>query len=207
VIRATLIASLTSVLVLVLYLPSAFAPERFIAQLRDDHERVARVWGPPRALRLLDTGLNLQDTTRQATPGVMPSASSADAAFDAAVAHEMVVVRQRLFDNAYVRSIEALLLLAMFRLAVIGDVLPWLAPFIAVAVGDAQMTRLVKAREFRQHDPEVFALAMVAAIATGCGTFIALLVPVDVPVLAWPIAPLAVGWLVARALACFHTRG
>ena len=53
IIRVVSTVSLVLLLVLVLYLPSAHPPERFIAQLSAEHERNSAFWGEERALRIL----------------------------------------------------------------------------------------------------------------------------------------------------------
>ncbi len=206
-IRITSIVGLAALLTMALYVPAAHPPERFLDQLRHDHASIVELWDAAVAARILDTALGLQDSARRAAPSphAAPSAASA-AAVDTAVAHEMSSVSQRLFDNAYFRSIEALFLLAMLRLGTMAHALPWLLPFVVAVFADGQVSRLIKAREFGQHDPEVFALAIATAIALSCVTFVALLVPAEIPVIAWPAAPLIVALLAGRALACFHLR-
>jgi len=206
-IRVTAIVCLAALLAIALYLPSAYPPERFLDQLRREHASIAELWGATVAARILDTALGLQDSARRAAPSphAEPPAASA-AAVDTAVAHEMSSVSQRLLGNAYFRSIEALFLLAMLRLGTMAHALPWLLPFIVAVIANGQVSRLLKAREFGQHDPEVFALAIAGAIALTCVTFVALLVPAEIPVIVWPAAPLVVALLVGRAWACFHLR-
>jgi len=118
----------------------------------------------------------------------------------------MSSVSARLFGNAYFRSVEALFLLAMFRLGMMCHAVPWLLPFFAAAFVDGHVSRLLKAREFRQHNPEVFALALAAAIAVACATAVALLAPIELPIVAWAVGPLVVVLLLSRALASFHLR-
>lgn len=204
-IRIVAIASLAATLILALWLPSAFPAARFLAQLRADHSAASDLWGPQVAAEMLDR------TTRtiEATPRLLPGPASADVPghpLDTAVSREMTTVGQRLFDNAYFRSIEALMLLALFRAGAIGHALPWLLPFVLATMVDGQLSRLRKSREFRRHDPEVFALAVTGAIFVACASFVALLLPIDIPALAWPAAPLVAGWLLAVALASFHHR-
>ena len=52
-IRAVAVLSLLVLLVLVLYLPSANPPERFLAQLRAEHELAMAYWGAEPATRML----------------------------------------------------------------------------------------------------------------------------------------------------------
>jgi hypothetical protein len=206
VIRAVAVVSLVCLLVMVLYLPSAHPPERFLAQLRTEHEATAAYWGDGPALRILSRGLSVQDSARQAAH--IPSAGDASPvnAVNGAVAREMATVNQRLFDNAYFRSIDALLLLAGFRFAALLEWLPWLLAFTAAAMLDGCIVRQVKAKEFRQHDPELFALYACAAIVTVCASVVGFVLPLTLHPLAVPAVPLAVSVLLGRAVGSFHRR-
>ena len=206
-IRAVALLSLVSLLVLVLYLPSAHPPERFLAQLRAEHLATAQFWGDEPAMRILSRALSVQDSARQVTP--VPSAADAPPpnAIDGAVAQEMASVNQRLFNNAYFRSIDALLLLASFRLAMLLEWLPWLLAFTAAVMIDGYFVRLIKAKEFLQHDPEMFALYACGAIVTACATVLGFVMPITLHPLVLPCVPLVVSLLLSRAVGSFHRRG
>lgn len=206
-IRAVAILSLLAVLVLVLYLPSAHPPEHFLAQLRAEHEVASAYWGDEPASRMLERALRLQETTARATP--IPAASDAPstAGVDGAVAREMASVNQRLFDNAYFRSVDALLLLASYRLASLLEWLPWLYGFMLAALADGWCLRLVRARELLPHDPELFALYASLGIVTACAAVIGCVVPIALHPLLLPAAPLLVALLAGRAVGSFFLRG
>ncbi len=116
-------------------------------------------------------------------------------------------VNQRLFNNAYFRTVDALLLLASYRLSTLVEWLPWLAVFALAAVVDGGLARLIKAKEFLQHDPEMFALYAGLGIVILCATVIGFVLPVSLHPLLLPCVPLVVGVLTGRALGCFHRRG
>lgn len=206
-IRAVAVVSLLCLLVLVLYLPSAHPPERFLAQLRAEHQATVRFWGEAPALRILSRALCMQDVARQATP--VPSAADAPlaSAVTGAVAQEMVSVNQRLFNNAYFRSIDALVLLAAFRFATLVEWLQSLLAFAVAVLVDGFVVRLITSKEFRQHDPEMFALYACAAIVTGCAAVVGFVVPVTLHPLVMPCVPLGVSLLVSGAVKSFHKRG
>jgi hypothetical protein len=149
----------------------------------------------------------MQEQTANVTP--IPSARDAPSTtrVNAAVSREMSSVSQRLFNNAYFRSVDALLLLASYRLSTLLDWLPWLGAFALAALADGGFSRLVKAKEFIQHDPEMFALYASLGIVTLCATFIGFVLPVPLHPLLLPCVPLVVGMLAGRALGCFHRRG
>lgn len=123
------------------------------------------------------------------------------------MSREMSSVNQRLFNNTYFRSVDALLLLASYRLSTLIEWLPWLLVFALVAIADGGFTRLIKAKEFLQHDPEIFALYASLGIVVVCATVIGFVLPVTLHPLLLPSIPLMIGALAGRALGCFHRRG
>lgn len=205
-IRAVAILSLVILLMLVLYVPSVHPPERFLDQLRTEHELAAAYWGAEPALHMLDRAVRMQEATANVTP--IPTAKDAPstAGINGAASQEMSAVNRRLFENVYFRSVDALLLLASYRLATLLEWLPWLTAFVLAALVDGGLVRLVKAKEFLQHDPEMFALYVSLGIVTLCLTVIGFVLPMTLPPLLLPCVPLAVGVLAGRALGCFHRR-
>ena len=119
----------------------------------------------------------------------------------------MSSVNQRLFNNTYFRAVDALLLLASYRLSTLLEWLPWLAVFVLTVVVDGGFARLIKAKEFLQHDPEMFALYASLGIVILCATVIGFVLPVTLHPLLLPCVPLVVGVLAGRAVGCFHRRG
>lgn len=205
-IRLVAVTSLLAVLALVLYLPSAHPPDRFLAQLRLEHAAAADLWGSVHAARMLERALGAQDATRKPAFVPEPTDTSTAHPLDTAVAREMASVNRRLFDNSYFRAVEALFLLALFRLSMIVEWLPWLAAFTIAALVDGYVVRAVRSREFLQHDPELFALAICAAIVVACGTVVASVVPATFNPMLLPSVPLVISALAACALASFHRR-
>lgn len=206
-IRAVAVLSLVSLLIMVLYLPSAHPPERFLAQLRDEHRAAARFWGDQPAMRMLSRALIFQDSARQVSPVPSPGDAPAPDAVDVAVAREMASVNERLFNNGYFRSIDALFLLASFRLASLLEWLPWLLAFTVAVVADGCFARIIKSKEFVQHNPEVFALHSCASIVAVCAFVLALVAPLTLHPLVMPCAPLPISLFVSRAAGNFHRRG
>ncbi len=206
-IRAVAVLSLVILLVLVLYVPSAHPPQRFLAQLRAEHEAATAYWGTDSSMRMLDRAIGMQAATAKVTP--IPAAKDAPSttSVNRAVSQEMSSVNQRLFNNSYFRSVDALLLLASYRLSTLLEWLPWLGAFVLAAIADGGFARLIKAKEFLQHDPEIFALYASLGIVVLCATVIGFVLPVTLHPLLLPCVPLLVGVLAGRALGCFHRRG
>ncbi|WP_428422693.1 DUF4400 domain-containing protein [Methylibium sp.] len=206
-IRIVAIASLMALLILVLYLPSAHPPERFVAQLRVEHGQTTRFWSAQHAENILTRTLDAQNSAGQFSP--IPNLRQAPdpSRIDSAVASEMSAVNARLFNSPYFRSIDALLLLATYRCFMLLEWLPWLVAFCAAALFDGAVLRAVKAKQFAHHDPEMFALHVCAAIVVACGTVIALVLPVTLPALLLPGVPAGIAVFAAGALGNFHRRG
>ena len=206
-IRVITVLSLVILLILVLYVPAAHPPQRFLAQLRAEQEIATAYWGAEPATRILDRAVNMQAAMTGVTP--IPAAKDAPSAADVngAVSREMSSVNQRLFNNSYFRSVDALFLLASYRLSTLLEWLPGLAAFVLTAIVDGGFARLIKAKEFRQHDPEMFALYASLGIVVLCAMVIGFVLPVTLHPLLLPCVPLVVGVLAGRALGCFHRRG
>lgn len=203
-IRAVAALSLLTVLVLVLYVPSANPPKRFLAQLRAEHEMAIAYWGVEPAARMLERAVSMQETAATVTPILTAKDAPSTSKVNGAVSQEMSAVNQRLFNNVYFRAVDAQLLLASYRLSALLEWLPWLFMFILAALTDGGFRRLIKAKEFIQHDPEMFALYAGLGIVIACATIIGFVLPVSLPPLLLPCMPLAVGALAGRALGCFH---
>lgn len=205
-IRAIAVTSLVGLLILVLYVPSAHPPETFIKQLRAEYKTAAAFWCDDAALRMLSRAMDTQASARQVTP--IPSSKDAAPtnAVNTAVGHEMASVNQRLFNNTYFRAIDALLLLASFRFAMLWEWLPWLLVFIGAALIDGSFVRLVKSKELLHHDPEMFALYVCTAILISCGTVLAFVWPISLHPLIVPCVPLVIGVLLGLAVQHFHRR-
>ncbi|RTL56503.1 MAG: DUF4400 domain-containing protein [Rhodocyclaceae bacterium] len=206
-IRAVAVLSLVGLLILVLYVPSARPPERFLAQLRIEHRRAAEYWGEESALRMIERAVQMQEVTTSITPIPAMKDAPSTAGINDAVSQEMSAVNQRLFNNPYFRSVDALLLLASYRFSTLLEWLPWLILFVLAALVDGGLSRLIKAKEFRQHDPEMFALYASLGIMVLCATVVGFVLPMTLPPLMLPYAPLVVGVLAGRAVGCFHRRG
>lgn len=206
-IRVVTIAALLCLLVLVLYLPSAHPPERFLAQIRSEHQAMEEIWGETPAMRILDRALGLQGAAREATPVPPIASASAASGVDGAVAREMASVNQRLFGNSYFRAIDALVLLAAFRVSAMLEWLPWMAAFLVAAMADGAISRVIKSKEFLHHDPERFALYASMSILLACAAVVALVLPVGVHPLVSPIVMATLAVLCGRSTAHFHRRG
>ena len=206
-IRVVSTTSLLALLILVLYLPSAYSPARFIDQLRTEHALATDFCGHDHATRILSRMLDLQATAQQASPIPPSTEVPAPHPDDLAAVKQMADVNNRLFNNRYFRSVDALLVLATYRVAVLIEWLPALLMFMLAMLCDGLVIRTIKSKEFGQHNPEVFGLYVCAAILTACATVLAFVMPVTLHPLAICAVPVAISIFVSRALADFHRRG
>src|SRR5207245_2599864 len=115
-IRFCAIAAAIALALIVLYLPAANPPQRFLDQMKREHQINIDFWGNDHAHRILARMLNLQAALGD-SPSSTPSALPVSAV-DQAVAGEVSRVSERLMNNQYFRAIDTLMALAMYRLAV-----------------------------------------------------------------------------------------
>ncbi|CAM3386190.1 DUF4400 domain-containing protein [Paracidovorax anthurii] len=205
-IRAVAVASLALLLVLVLYVPSAHPPERFLEQLRHEHDAAVRFWGPEPAYRMLERSIAMQSNAADVSPVPAVRDMPRTPGVPGAVATEMASVNQRLFNNPYFRSVDALLMLASYRLSGLLEWLPWLMPMGCAAGLDGALSRVIRAKEFLQHDPEMFALWAALLIIAACGAVIAMVLPVVLHPATLAGFPIAMAVMLGRAITHFHRR-
>ncbi|RCW65116.1 DUF4400 domain-containing protein [Pseudorhodoferax soli] len=204
-IRIVATACLTALLAAVLYLPSAHPPAHFFQQMLQEHQSTAQIWGFPSAESIAQRALSMQANVASSKPMPLPAAAAATSP-ERPVGHEMAQVQLRLFGSTYFRSVEALLLLAMYRASAIFEWIPRCIPLALVLVLDGLMLRVVKAKEFRHHNPERFALHVCFGIFTMCASVLVLVWPGPVHPATWAAIPVIVIALGARAVADYHRR-
>lgn len=207
IIRVVSTTSLILLLILVLYLPSAHPPERFITQLSVEHERNSAFWGEEHALRILSRMLELHADARQVSAIPDTFAAEPRSQVDAAAASQMSQMNARLLNNQYFKSIGALFALATYRFAALVEWLPYLSVFVLAAFLDGFIRRIVKSKEFLQHKPELFALHASLVILVVCDMIVALVMPVTVGPLLLALVPVSIGIFGSLAVANYHHRG
>ncbi len=197
-IRATFIASLVTLLMLVLYLPSVYSAEYLVGQVRRDHQQAVQAWGGEVAAQLLEFALQTQDATQSVgSPGEMvPQASQPAIALSD--------IHDRVFGSSYAQSIKALTMLAAFRLAAMLQGWPWVMLVAGMALIDAQIRRHVKTKQFEGHDPEHFAAYLVGCSLLTCAAMMAVVMPMNFLPILWPCLLAIVLFGLTRAWASFH---
>ncbi|MCL1961970.1 MAG: DUF4400 domain-containing protein [Desulfovibrionaceae bacterium] len=203
-IRAIAIAALTLLLVFVPYLPAANPPGRFLAQVRIEHGLQTRLWGEDRAERIMERALAMNGALSSASPIPSDSQAPDTGRMKQAAAREMEQVNLRFFGNAYFRAIDALLFLATYRLAALMEWLPVEGFVMLALIADGLITRILRSKEFKPHDPEWFALHTSAFILLVCASIVAFTVPVSIFPSVLAGLPVAGVFFIGRAAASFH---
>lgn len=203
-IRMVAITALASLLMLVLYLPSARPASAFIAQVRIEHAALSGFWGSAHALAMLERMLDLQPSSTPRPP-LMPT-PRVDAKASNKVHNEVAAVGSRLFNNEYFRSLNALFVLATYRVAVLLFFLAGVAPFLMAAFVDALVRRAVKGKDFSGHNPEVFSACTCGVIVIACAIVIACVIPGQLPATLFPMLLVACGALASIGFANYPNR-
>ena len=89
------------------------------------------------------------------TPGV--PASNANAA----MAHQMSEVLERLFRNRYTQAFDTLLLLAAYRVSALLQWSQWIVAFVLIACYDGYLVRVIRSKEFLEHSPMRFSARVI----------------------------------------------
>jgi uncharacterized membrane protein YciS (DUF1049 family) len=207
-IRYIFIGAMSTILCIVLYIPSKVAPGDFMQVLRDEHALAEEIWGEEVADRILSRMLDLQQASAAVAPASDPvpaAAASAPAhAVDAAMAAQVGQVSARLFGNPYFRSIDSLFALVSFRLCAALELLPVLAAFFLAVVIDGSVVRTVRSKELIAHSAERFSACLAAGILLGAGVAVAWFLPFKLHPMAVMAALLAMLFVMSRALANYH---
>ena len=192
----------------ILYLPSVNPPERFLDQLRTEHQHNGEFWGAEHSVRIMSVTLDIhEDATKNG--GLLPSQTNINTpvTIDTAVGKEMSQVGVRFFDSQYMKSVETLLLLATYRFVEFKHWLLMLLVFVIAAWFDGGIRRVIKSKEFLQHNPEIFGVNVILVVIALCTTVLAFVVPLTVHPLLLIGIPVSIGVFGSFAIANFHYRG
>lgn len=204
-IRYVWITAMLAILCIVLYIPSAVPPERFLEILRSEHVVNERVWGDTTASRILSRMLEMQQVSK---PLSEPPPSTVQVghlpAVDAAVANQVSQMSVRLFGNPYFRSIDSLFVLVSYRVSAFVELTPLLLIFLVVVAVDGFVVRLVRAKEFIPHSAELFGGSVVVGILLGSSVVVAFFAPFQLHPMFVTLCMLAMLFVLSRAIANYH---
>ena len=175
IIRIVTVVSLCLMLLLVLYLPAAFTTAQFLQQIRLEHAVCSQYWGGDAAASVLERTFAFVESKPTRAPLLIPDKPPASPG--TAVTQEVAKVGGRLFDNAYIRSLNGLFALGAYRLATLVE---WLPPFgimLGAASIDGIIIRTVKKHEFRRHSPEIVSSSACLMIVLACAMVLLMVIP------------------------------
>jgi len=204
VIRVVTIASLLTLLSLVLYLPSARPASAFIATVRSEHASLSECWGRQHAFGMLERMLQWQPETLPSPP-LVPVAQPAGSG-NGNVNKEVAAVGTRLLNNEYFRSLNALYVLSTYRMAVILGLLPGLLPLMFGALVDGFVGRTVKGKVFAGHSPEAFSACACGVIFAACLLVLVSTVPVKLPPFLLPLLLVVIAGFANVGIANYRKR-
>jgi hypothetical protein len=184
-IRVVTIASLVTLLMLVLYLPAATPASAFFERIRSEYAIHGEAWGEARAHKALGSALALLE--RPVAAPLITGASVQQGRAMTAAGRQLDTVGRRFLESDYLRAVNALALLGGFRLALLGQLAPGLLLLAVAYVVDGLVRRWVKGREFVHHHPEVWTVSVCAAWLASCTAIISSVLPVAVPLVLLPV--------------------
>ena len=184
--RGLAIVLAVAMLGLVLWLPAGFPPSIFYRAVLSDHTACAEAWGEPFALPALRNALADSHTTAPASTS-KPSADSPTAEAERQLARRMQNIGERLHATRYMRALDAMSALALYRVHTLLYLAPAWVLVLLPALFDAAMRRIVRTHEFRRHDPERFSLGIAGVMVMIAALMMFCVVPVFWP----PASPVA----------------
>ena len=185
-IRAVTIASLVGLLLLVLYLPAVTPPSAFFGRIRAEHGQQGAAWGEAHARQALERALSIAERP-VAAPMIGTDTNAGKGRAMTAAGRQFDAVGKRLLDSDYLRSVNALLLLAAFRLAALAQLAPAFLLLACACVADGLVRRRVKSLEFSRHHPEVWTASVCVGWFAVCTVVITAVLPMEVPVVLLPL--------------------
>jgi hypothetical protein len=198
----------TVVLMCILYVPSTHPPEWFLSELRAEHAANTDFWGSDHATRILLRMLDWSTSDGPIFTGQKtPAASGIVSLGQRQMMAEVQDMTDRIVSNAYFRSVRTLLLLATYRIA---ELLEWSALgalFLAAALIDGAVRRVVKAKEFRAHNAEVYGAHLMLMVLMACGVLLAIVSPWVIPPAIFALVPFLFALSGSYAIANYHYRG
>lgn len=162
-IRYLAIALAAGMLGLVLWLPAAYPAAQFYQTVRADHEACSKLWGKRFARAALDSALSVGAVEP------LPRTIDTGTASPTGLAERRLAIRvqgmmDRINGSPYMRGVDAMATLGMYRLATLRHLAFGIGLFLLPALADAAMRRIIRTHEFRRHDPERYSLALAGAM-------------------------------------------
>lgn len=211
-VRAVLIAGLLALVVSVLAIPAMVPAPRFLQLVKADHQVNRHFITQQAAARVLERMLDLHDAAAAQARAPAPAPRSVPAgaraasglAIDAAVAARLGQAGEQLLRNDYVRSLDGLLLLVIYRLSLGMEFMPVILVFMVIVFVDGSVLRMVRTRQFVAHSPETAGISAAAGVAFGCAGALMLVMPLQMHPMAFLASALLSLYAFSRFIANYH---
>jgi Domain of unknown function (DUF4400) len=198
--------ALLSVAVIALYLPSQYPARAFYDQLRAEHATNERFWGEAHADAILERALAIDARVVTAPDTVAPAVAVPRPTIDplSRTNLRLAEMRDRFINSSYVQGLRATLLLAEYRVSALLQWGPAMFVFLALAVLDGLVVRLVSSYEFGDHSPVKFGAFGFTLIALLWLVVVSFMLPTAVHPIFYGVAPVVLAVLMATVVANFH---
>lgn len=203
-IRFVFAGAMLAILCIVLYIPSAVPPERFLDILRSEHALMQRTWGNETADRVLARMLAMQEVAPSVASSTAKTESEPSSAVDSAMTAQVGHMSQRLLSNPYFRAIDALFALVAYRLSAAYELLPMMGVFLMIFSIDGFVVRKVRSREFIAHSAEMFGASIVGGIVLGSAVVVSWFLPYQFHPMLMIAVLLTMLFVMSRAFANYH---
>ncbi len=204
IVRGVVIISLLSVLGCIIYFPSAVEPQAFYSSIYTEMSRGAQYWGEAHVTTTVKRMLEWDRSAKKAVSAPQRPKRTVESAVSRQMHRTTDGIRQRLSNIQYLRSLEALWLLASFRLSALVSWLPAFGISLLAFISDGLVRRGIKSKEFIQHSPELFAVSACVVIVLLCVVSVALVVPFPLHPVVIPVLLTMITLLVGTAVANYH---
>lgn len=205
-IRYLAIALAAGVLGLVLWLPAAYPAAQFYQAVRADHDACSKLWGGRFATAALESALSMgavEPLPRTIDTGTAGPSGPAERR----LATRMQGMMDRINGSPYMRGVDAMTTLALYRIATLGYLVIGFGLFLLPALVDAAMRRIIRTHEFRRHDPERYVLALAGAMVMTIILLACCILPLPQSPYLAPYVMLMMAYCLHVVLANFHHSG
>jgi hypothetical protein len=206
-IRFTFAAAFFIFVIVLLQIPSVYSASRFMEQIRIEHALCSQFWSEHHANAILERMMDFDDA---ATLGSSASSTNNGAkanGVDSVASHQGALVSMRFIRNPYFRSINAMFTLVAYRASSLLEWQPILLSVCVLLLIDGFATRVIKSKEFRQHNPQSYALFSCMTIVGICGTWIAFMLPYTLSPMFAPTLQITSTLFANRAISNYQYRG
>lgn len=198
--------ALLSIIVIAFYLPSQFPARTFYEQLHAEHSTNEQFWGDSHADAILERALAIDAKVVNAPDTVAPAVAVPRKTIDplSRTNLRLTEMRDRFVNSSYVQGLRATLLLAEYRISALIQWGPAAFLFLALAVLDGLVVRLVSSYEFGDHSPVKFGAFGFSLIAFLWLVVVSFMLPTAIHPIFYGVAPVVLAILLATVIANFH---